>query len=128
MLEKGAKKGNEERYQLFSADFWSQNIVEDLPGKWFHPKPLMPIQISVLLETYRNTGINWKRKKRLTLNVIFQILPLIDQEGTRSETATARASAEIYRWFNLLQLQLKIQFKKKKILQLQDSITIKDSF
>lgn len=61
------------------------------------------------------------------MNVIFQILPLIDQEGTRSETATARASAETYRWFNLLQLQLKIQLKKK-ILQLQDSITIKDSF
>lgn len=88
----------------------------------------MPIQVSVLLETYSNTGINWKRKKRLTLNVIFQILPLIDQEGTRSETATARASAEIYRWFNLLQLQLKIQLKKKKYYSYKIQLQLKIHF
>lgn len=88
----------------------------------------MPIQVSVLLETYSNTGINWKRKKRLTLNVIFQILPLIDQEGTRSETATARASAEIYRWFNLPQLQLKIQLKKKKNYSYKIQLQLKIHF
>lgn len=59
------------------------------------------------VQQYRN---KLKKKEKGNFECYISNLSLSDQEGTRFETATARA-AEISRWFNLLQ-----------------SITIKDLF